>query len=515
MVVKCQLIAACLVIGAAGTVLAQAPPAPLAQAVGTVVPPSSPTMSGTLDLAHCLDLALKNSHRIKAADSAVDIARARHGQALSARYPDISARLAATRLDENPDFVFPASTIGVPAFTLATPPILVTLPANAFGPGFPPVDVPLPVPGSAVPVPAQSYQVPEQHVTLMDRTLFTGSLSAVYAVYTGGLASARIAQTNAGIEAARQERRQTDAEVIYDVTRTYYGVVLARTLRTVAQDTLDRMEATLALTESLYKTGSGRVKKTDYLRHKSMVETIRSMVTELEAQERVARAALATVVEWDAPTPIDVVDRDLPTEADPIIAATLIDRAQAANPRIAQVQAGLAAMQAGVSVANAGHLPKVGVFANLNLTGNSYGAGLMTPANKTMWSVGVGVDVPIFQGFRVTNAVREARAGRTQLEQQLAALRSGVTLEISRTAIGMEKAQAQRQSTQAAYRAATENRELNIRAYQDELVETKDVIESQLMEALLAGQYFRVLYDLAESKARLALVLGEAAAHRH
>ena len=33
-----------------------------------------------------------------------------------------------------------------------------------------------------------------------------------------------------------------------------------------------------------------------------------------------------------------------------------------------------------------------------------------------------------------------------------------------------------------------ENRELNERAYQEELVETKDVIEAQLMEALLAGK---------------------------
>ena len=40
-----------------------------------------------------------------------------------------------------------------------------------------------------------------------------------------------------------------------------------------------RDRVTLDLTESLYKTGSGRVKKTDYLRHSAMVDTIASMVT--------------------------------------------------------------------------------------------------------------------------------------------------------------------------------------------------------------------------------------------
>jgi outer membrane protein TolC len=470
--------------------------------------------TGPLDLARCLELAIKNSHRIKAADSSIDVARARHGQALSSRYPDISARLTATRLDENPNFVFPASSIGIPAFAIQTPPLVMALPANAFGPGFPPTDVPLQVPGSSVPIPAQVFQVPEQRVTLMDRMLMTGSLNAMYALYTGGLASARIAQAKAGAEAARHERRQTDAEVTYDVSRAYYGVVLARTLRTVAQDSLVRMEATLNVTESLYTTGSGSVKKTDYLRHKSMVDAIRSMVTEFEAQEKMALAALATVVEWDSASPIDVVDRELPATTDPVPAAGLVERAQSANPRIALVQSGLAASKAGTRAANAGHLPKVGLFASLNLLGNSYHAGLMTPENRTMWSVGIGVEVPIFQGFRVTHAVLESRAGERQLEQQLLSLRGGVTLEITRTVIAIEKAQAQRVSTRDAYQAASDNRELNIRAYQDNLVETKDVIESQLMEAVLAAQYYRVLYDLADSRARLDLILGQSAAER-
>jgi outer membrane protein len=514
MVLKSRTIAVCLVVGGVAGVSAQPAPTPVGTSARTAVAPLTPAPSEQLDLARCVTLALKNSHRIKAAESSIDIARARHGQALSSRYPDIWARLAATRLDDDPNFIFPASTIAVPASVIETPPMVVTLPANAFGPGFPPANVPLPVPGSTIPIPAQTFQVPEQHVTLMDRTMLTGSLSAVYALYTGGLASSRVAQAKAGIEVARQERRQTDAEVVYDVTRTYYGLVLARTLRTVAQETLVRMEATLDLTESLYKTGSGRVKKTDYLRHKAMVDTIRSMVAEFEAQEQTARAALATVVEWDSPNDIDVADRDLPGSTDPVAIESLVERAQATSPPIAQVQAGLLALKADVRAAKAGHLPRVGLFANVNLVGNSYDAGIVTPDNKTMWSVGVGVDVPVFQGFRVTGAVREAQASQKKLEQQLVSLRSGVSLEITRTGIAITKALAQQQSTRAAFQAATENRELNVRAYQDDLVETKDVIESQLMEALLAAQHYRVLYDLADARAKLNLLVGQAAPAR-
>ena len=258
---------------------------------------AAPSPAG-LTIDECIAAALKNNGRRKAADHAVEQAEARRGQALSSRYPAVSARLLATRMDEDPNFIFPTSAIGVPASTIQTPPMVITLPANAFGPGFPPVNVPLPVPGSAIPIPAQTFQIPEQNIRLMDKTLYTGSLSAMYALYTGGLAGARIEQAKAGVEAARHESRQTAAELVFDVKRAYYGVVLAQKLHAVASDTLERMKVTLELTESLYKTGSGRVKKTDFLRHSSMVDTIASMVTEFEAQERTARAALAMLIGW-------------------------------------------------------------------------------------------------------------------------------------------------------------------------------------------------------------------------
>jgi hypothetical protein len=53
------------------------------------------------------------------------------------------------------------------------------------------------------------------------------------------------------------------------------------------------MEVTLELTESMYKNGSGKVNKTDYLDNVVMVETVRPMVAELAKNEAAAEAALA------------------------------------------------------------------------------------------------------------------------------------------------------------------------------------------------------------------------------
>jgi outer membrane protein TolC len=122
--------------------------------------------------------------------------------------------------------------------------------------------------------------------------------------------------------------------------------------------------------------------------------------------------------------------------------------------------------------------------------------------------VGIGVEIPIFQGFRVSNEVREQRANLQKLQHQLALLREATALEIRTTCFDLQKAREQEKSSREALKSATENRELNIRAYQEELVETKEVIEAQLMEALMAGQHQKVLFENAEARAKLDFVVG-------
>lgn len=88
-------------------------------------------------------------------------------------------------------------------------------------------------------------------------------------------------------------------------------------------------------------------------------------------------------------------------------------------------------------------------------------------------------------------------------------LREGIALQVKYIFTTMMSAQEQQQSTLDASKAAEENRDLNERAYQDELVETKDVIEAQLVESFMKAQYQKTLYDHIETQAHLDFVVGK------
>ena len=75
--------------------------------------------------------------------------------------------------------------------------------------------------------------------------------------------------------------------------------------------------------------------------------------------------------------------------------------------------------------------------------------------------------------------------------------------------IHMVSAQDQKKASEEAAKAAEENRDLNERAYQEELVETKDVIEAQLVESIMKATYQKALFDHIEGQAHLDFVIGK------
>lgn len=471
------------------------------------------TAPQVLSLEDCLRITMEKNHRRPASRFAVAMAEAQHRQALAGYWPQINANVGWTRIDEPPNFVFPASAMYIPPQTVSVPggSATVTIPANAFGPGFPPVAVQMPVafPGQEITTQAQLFAVPEQNVKLMDPQSVTASGNMTLLLFDGGMRRGYREQALGGMQAARADLRRTDLELIDSVTRLYYGAVLARQLRQLGADTLARMEVTLELTESMYKNGAGKVNKTDYLDNKVMVETIRSMVAELERNEASAEAALAYTMglAWNEtvrPAAGELPNRPFAGTMDELVAS-----AYEFNPDWAKVEAGLRALQGAAAVERSGYFPKIALTGELHRWWNSYTTGIATKVNRAGWTIGVGAEIPIFNGFLTRNKVAEALARVSKLKEEKVLLKEGIGLQIRNLFLRLESASKAYQAAERAMTAAQENRELTARAYQNELVETEKVIRAQLFEALMSAQYLKTRYDQLAIESELSVVVGK------
>ncbi|MGJ8650124.1 MAG: TolC family protein [Opitutaceae bacterium] len=448
----------------------------------------------TMPLDACIEQALQNNQRRPASEFAVAMAEAQHQQALSAYWPQVGFVGSYSHRSERPNFLFPSTEFNLPASTA-----VINVPAGVLGPS----SVSLPVS-----VPAQSFETPALDVELLDVDSFTASLEMKWLLYDGGMRKGLRQQSSSGLEAARQAARLTELEIVDSVKRTYYGAVLAKQLLKLGEDTGERMEATLNLTETMYKEGAGGVNKTDYLSNKVMVDSIRAVVATLNGNEIMARAALANFMglSWrDSVTP---ADEQLEFSRMEINLESLVGTAYRFSPNWARMEAGLDAAKGNIRTEKSGHQPRIALMGEVHQYWNSMDSGLSTNDNLKGWSLGVGMEIPIFDGFLVRNKVRHATAKLRQMEAQQILLEEGIGLQVRHIIVMLDATATQYQSTKAAMESATENRDLNERAYRNGLVETEEVIEAQLIESLMSARHYRVAFEYLNLLSQLDLVVG-------
>ncbi len=478
--------------------------------------PDSPAAANggkALSLAECLDTAFKNNHRRPLSQFAVATAEAQHRQALAGYWPQVNFKGGYERMDQPLNFLFPASSMPIPAQTLTIPTgtMVVSIPAGALAPGFPPSPIQMPVnfPAQTVKTPAENLAIPEQNIKVLDKDLVTSSLDLKWLLFDGGMRKGWREQSGAFLDMMRQEVRRTDLEIADSVKRFYWGAVLARQLHQLGEDTLARMEATLELTETMYKAGSEKVNKTDYLDNQVMVESVRAMVAGLEKNEKMSQAALANTMGMPWTASVEPSAAEIPFAPYTGNLEELAGMSYRFSPDWGKLEAGLRAAEGAVTTAKSDYYPKLALTGELHRWWNDgYNAGMATAQNRAGWVAGVGIEVPIFNGFLTHNKISEAQAQVKRLKETQFQLREGLGLQVKNLVLGLDAALKADRATASAMKAAQDNRDLNTRAYENGLVETEKVIRAQLVEALMTAQHYVARYQYADLLSQLGLVVG-------
>jgi outer membrane protein len=492
-----------LIISAEVRLSAQNPSAEVKPAAGAQV----------LSLDKCIELALQNSHRRPMSKFALAMAEAQHRQALAGYWPQVNFKTGYQRLDEPMNFLFPGGSIpvGPQTYTIPGGAMIVTVPANAFAPGFPPTSLQMPVnfPDQTITTQGQAFTIPPQDVKVLDRNVVSGVLDMKWLLWDGGMRRGYREQSGAYVALMKETARRTDLEIVDSVKRIYWGAVLGRQLLKLGEDTLARMDTTLRLTESMYKEGAGKVTKADYLDNLIMVETVRSLVAQLDKNKVMAEAALANTMGMVWNSSVTPEAAEIPFQAMETKLDDLVGAAYQFSPDWKQLEDGIKAAEGGVRTERSGYYPKVGLTGELHRWwAGSANSGLTTPQNRAGWTLGVGLEFPVFDGFLTRNKVAEALARVQQLKSTQLLLKDGLGLQIKDLFLGLDAAAKSFEATERAMKAATENCDLNTRAYQNELVETEKVIKAQLMEALMSAQHYKARYDFVVLRSQLGLTVG-------
>lgn len=225
-----------------------------------------------------------------------------------------------------------------------------------------------------------------------------------------------VRQNRALTDVALANLNRTQQNVVNGVENAYYNAVNAKRLVGVAEQNLANRQRQLDLANSRFNHGIGvPVDVATAEASKSQAVLNLQIARDGELQ---SRYALLLAIGVDPMTPIDVADLD-ETAFPPADAKELVKQGMARRPEVKAALSALSASKFGLSAAKSANLPAIYLTAAAGTVGDNLGDG------RTVGSIGLGVQFPLFDGGQRRGAVEAAKG---QLSTALADLTTATLL---------------------------------------------------------------------------------------
>jgi outer membrane protein TolC len=320
------------------------------------------------------------------------------------------------------------------------------------------------------------------------------SLTFSQNVYTGGRVGAQRRIASIGTEAAGYGLTTTRAQALLDITQAYYDGLLADRLVAIAQATLDQAGATLRQTQAGFTAGTQP--EFEVLRARVSRDNQQPVLIRQRANREIALLRLKQLLELPASYDLRLADTlESDTLPPPPVFATRVAAVEAqmgqalAQPvpaeaallpstlplpdrvAVAEAQSTLRLREATLSLTEAQKYPSVAINSSYSRVG--YPAGVVPLFDRTNWTLGASVQVPLLTGGRQRGDEAVARA-----DVESARLQVQQTQELA--ALDTRSAYAELLAARAAYDATAGTVQQATRAYDIASVRVQAGVSTQL-----------------------------------
>ena len=328
---------------------------------------------------------------------------------------------------------------------------------------------------------------------------YQGAVSFSQMLFDFGETLAAIRAAQARRESSEADADTTRASVVLNVKQSYFGLLAARRLLGVAEETVRDDQKQLELARARNEVGFAP--RLDVTR--SEVQLANAELDRLSARNAVsvAEVTLANAVGLEGPLPFDIVDV-LSARAVSIDEGSALERAYEHRPEMRSLVAQVRAGEQDVAQQQRALLPNVHADATYG------GSGSETPLSEN-WRIGAIVDVPIFDGGLTWARIGESKANLIGLHAQEQQLRQQIALEVRRALLDVGRAEEAITVTERAAAQARENLALAEGRYQTGVGNVIELVDAQAARASADADHVRALYDHQTAIATLEQAIAE------
>ena len=362
-----------------------------------------------LTLALAVEIALRANPLVRATASGREMADAQMSEARAGRYPFLQISETFTR-SNNPVFVFGS-----------------LLEQGRFGP--------------------QNFELPflnNPDPLNNSRTAITFRLPVFDQRQTG----TRISQSEIARRQADAQEDMVRQQVRFEVLRAYYGMIVARARKEVADEAARMAEADVKRIRDMFEAGT--VVASDLLASEVQLAEFRQQQIQAEGDNVIARAALNTALGVAIDTPQKIYGQLLERQFAAGSQEEVIGLAMLHRPEIARARFSMQSAKEQRRGAQSEFLPRLDLFGSVGLSSNNLSNG------SADYAIGASLT------FNLFDAGRKARIARARAAEEMAAaeqeqIANQIRLDVVRA---YQQYVSAREQTAVAARAAEQAKEV-------------------------------------------------------
>lgn len=330
----------------------------------------------------------------------------------------------------------------------------------------------------------------------------SNSITASLPIFTGGELQGQIGQAKANYRSMLSAEEQAYIEMKETATNGYFTMLDAGNMKTLCQESVDRLQAHLDNVIAQYNVGI--VARADVLRSEVELANAKQDLISAENGYDVAEATLNNIIGTPLSTTLVLKDtlQYVPYDND---MAYCLAYSEEHRPELKQAEYGVDAAKAALVVARSGHMPKISATA-----GNYWGGdGSNWPGDDDEnWAVGVTASMNIFDSGVTWSKIHAAQENLAKAKETQRQVKDAVELEVRTDYLGMREAEKRISTTQVAVAQAEEDYHIAVVRYQAGVGTNIDVMDAQVALTEAKTNYVKALYDYNTSKAALNTSMG-------
>jgi outer membrane protein len=327
---------------------------------------------------------------------------------------------------------------------------------------------------------------------------YSSGISARYQLFKGDTrASIKIAR--AKVEVAEENYRLSESTILYELKRIFFQIIQQQEQVSRIETILERRRQSLAIIKLRYNVGRESfpaVKEAE-------ANLFRAEYDQMMAEEELSlsKISLNLLLARPKKQEIDVTYEERDIELPPL--DEVIEYAKSSRPEIRVEGFNKNIIEAQITQAKSSYLPSVSLSSSYGIGGNEF------LEQRGNWSVGVGLSIPIFDGFSTKAKVTDATLSLKDHELKMQDLTQGIEEEVEQAWVNWKLARKNVEVSKKTLEAAQEMYQLTELQYEQGL--TSYFFLQQKEDALTNAEYSHVsaLYNL-----RMAIAAMEKAGGR-